>query len=81
VTYATEDETFTDFIKNISVGGVFMQTTAPLSVGQEISLVFPFPSQEEPMKMTGEVVWKSPVGVGVRFIEVSRSVQEVIESL
>jgi uncharacterized protein (TIGR02266 family) len=81
VTYSTEDETFTDFIRNISVGGVFMQTTAPLSIGQEISLVFPFPSQEDPMKMTGEVVWKSPVGVGVKFTGVSRRVREIIESL
>ncbi len=81
VTYTTQDDTFTDFIKNISTGGVFMQTSAPLSIGQQISLVFPFPSQTEPIKMTGEVVWKSPVGAGVRFIEVNQRVQEIIESL
>ncbi len=81
VTYTTEDRTFTDFIKNISMGGVFMQTSASLNVGQQISLVFPFPTQEEPIRMTGQVVWKSPVGVGVKFIELSRGVREMIEAL
>jgi Tfp pilus assembly protein PilZ len=81
VTCGTAGLVFADFVKNISIGGAFIQSRAPLSVGEEISLTFPFPGHEEPTEMMGRVVWKSAVGVGVKFIEVSRRVRGFIESL
>jgi hypothetical protein len=77
----TVDGVYTDFIENISAGGVFIQTSAPFSVGQHITLVFPFPSSEAPSRMSGEIVWKSAVGVGVKFSSVSHELKELMESV
>jgi hypothetical protein len=52
---------------NISLGGAFIQTSSSFSVGQKISVDFSFPGSDEARRMTGEVVWRSPEGVGVKF--------------
>jgi Tfp pilus assembly protein PilZ len=75
------DNLYTELVRNISTGGVFIQTTVPFSVGRQVSLVFPFPTPEEPIRMTGEIVWKSALGVGVRFRSASKRLKEAIASL
>jgi Tfp pilus assembly protein PilZ len=70
VTYGTRGRVLKDFIKNISDGGVFIETGERFSVGQEITLVFSSPNpEEEPVKMIGEVMWNASEGVGVKFRE------------
>ncbi len=77
----TADDFYKEVVRNISAGGVFIQTSARFSVGRQVSLIFPFPTPEKPIRMTGEIVWKSPVGVGVRFKTASRRLKKAIESL
>ena len=67
VDYATQDQAYRDFIKNISAGGVFIETSVPASIGQELSLTFALPYHQAHIKITGEVVRISPQGIGVRF--------------
>ncbi len=67
VDYATQDQAYRDFIKNISAGGVFIETSVPASIGQELSLTFALPYHQANIKITGEVVRVSPQGIGVRF--------------
>ncbi len=81
VTYSAQDQVFTDFITNIAAGGVFIQTSVPLSIGQEIKLRLPFPSQEEPTTIMCQVVWKSPLGFGAQFTGASEQFAPVIEAL
>ncbi|MDY6952241.1 MAG: PilZ domain-containing protein, partial [Thermodesulfobacteriota bacterium] len=52
---------------NISLGGAFIQTASSFTIGQHISVDFSLRSSDEPRRMTGEVVWRSPEGVGVKF--------------
>jgi hypothetical protein len=52
---------------NISLGGAFIQTGASFTIGQQISVDFSLHHADEPRRMTGEVVWRSPDGVGVKF--------------
>ena len=80
-TWATSDAVLTDFIWNISAGGVFLDTSEPCSPGEHISMTFLLPNQEEPVKTTGEIVWKASVGVGVKFTSVSKDLEEMIEAL
>ncbi len=61
--------TFTDFIQNISIGGLFIETKIPLFVGQELSMAFTFPGTEAPIKITGKVVRSNPKGIAVQFDE------------
>ena len=81
VTFATRDRVFKDFIKNISGGGVFIETPETFFVGQEITLIFSSPSSQGPIKITGKVVWRVPKGVGVKFASASTDLEAIIESL
>ena len=81
VQYATEHEILTDFPRDVSSGGMFIETSAPLSVGQQITLTFSPPNQKEPIRVTAEVAWTGPGGVGVRFTSSSKDLEKMIESL
>ncbi len=67
VDYTTQGRAYRGFIQNISPGGVFIETSVPFSVGQELSLSFPLHSYQKHVKISGEVVRTSPQGIGVKF--------------
>lgn len=81
VQYATEHEILTDFPRDISSGGMFIETSAPLSVGQQITLTFTPPHQKKPIRVTAEVAWTGPGGVGVRFTSSSKDLEKMMKSL
>lgn len=60
---------FTDFIQDISGGGVFIQTDGHFFAGQQITLTFTLPKAEEDITVSGEVVRVNTRGIGVRFNE------------
>jgi len=53
--------------KNISEEGMFIETPAKVTIGQEVSLVFPLFSFEDPVTITGKVVRAEPLGIAVKF--------------
>jgi len=67
VDYATQDQAYKDFIQNISAGGVFIETTVPVSIGQVLSLTFALPYHQAHIKINGEVVRINPQGIAVEF--------------
>jgi Tfp pilus assembly protein PilZ len=67
VDYDTKNGPYAGFIKDISKGGVFIETRAQLDVGEEIKMTFSSPSQKKPIKFAGRVVRKNMLGVSVRF--------------
>ncbi|MDY6989422.1 MAG: PilZ domain-containing protein [Thermodesulfobacteriota bacterium] len=68
-------------VRNISVSGAFIRVFLPLSVSQEITVGFSRANQVGPTPITAEVVWTSPVGVGVRFQSWSKELHEMINAL
>ncbi len=82
VTYTTQNQVFTDYIKNISTGGVYIDTPAAFAAGEQITLTFASPNREEPIRLTGEIVWNLPEGLGVRFTKpLGKELEKIIESL
>jgi len=81
VQYATEHEILTDFPRDISSGGMFIETSASLPVGQQLTLTFTPPKGKTPIKVTAEVVWAGPGGVGVRFKAASKELGRMIKKL
>jgi hypothetical protein len=67
VDYATQGHAYKDFIRNISPGGVYIETPMPFSVGQELSLTFALPTYEKHIKISGEIVRVDSQGIGVKF--------------
>lgn len=67
VDYSVQDGTYTDFIHNISAGGVFIGTGTPFLAGDEVSMVFPLPISHQQIRIIGEIAWVSDMGIGVKF--------------
>jgi c-di-GMP-binding flagellar brake protein YcgR len=53
--------------RDISLGGIFVETTEKLQPGQEVRLSIPFTNQDCHLKMNGKVVRVTEDGVGVQF--------------
>ena len=81
VDYADQDRAFKDFIKNISAGGLFIETTTPFSIGRELTLTFSSTYYDKPIKITGEIVRTTPEGIGVRFKGENDDLKEMIRLL
>ena len=81
VDYSTEERVYKDWIKNISAGGVFIETHMPFSVGQDVSLTFPLPNYQKYIKIIGEVVRIDLQGIGVRFKMANQDQEKIIKSL
>jgi hypothetical protein len=56
-----------DIIQDISVGGVFMKTMEPLTIGRPITLTIPATNGSHSIKVQGEVVRVTDDGVGIKF--------------
>ena len=66
---STHNVCFTNFIHDISNGGVFIETNAPFYVGQKIAMNFTLPEIESPISVGGKVIRMNSEGIGVKFIE------------
>ena len=64
-----EDLSFNDFIKNISSGGLFIETDAPLPAGKEIFIRFLHPDTGALTRAIGKVIRVDSKGLGVQFEE------------
>ncbi len=65
----TSNENFgQEYIKNISLGGAFVETPEIFSIGQAIRLKIPFSDQNKYVKVKGNIVRITPEGVGVEFL-------------
>jgi Tfp pilus assembly protein PilZ len=67
VDYAVEGRAYQDFVRNVAAGGVFIETREDFSVGQSVSLTFSLPNYVKVIKVTGEIVRTTPMGVGIEF--------------
>jgi hypothetical protein len=76
--YVIKDTIYTDFIKNISAGGVYIITNKSKSVGDEISMNFMLTGHKRPIRVFGKVVRIGPTGFAVKFIE---DLEDLIDKL
>lgn len=81
VDYSVQDGHYTDFIHNISAGGVFIGTGTPFLAGEEVSMVFPLPITQEQFRIAGEIAWASEMGIGVKFNIIDDRHEAMIKSI
>lgn len=60
--------------KNVSLGGIFVESAQALPLQTSVQITFSVPTQAEAIDVTGEVRWvekplqpDQPVGIGIRF--------------
>lgn len=81
VDYATESRSFRDFVRDVALGGLFIETHEPFQVGQELSLILPIPDSPMPLKIACRVARCTPEGIGVQFSVATTEQRLIIESL
>ncbi len=81
VDYSTQERFFRDFIQDISAGGVFIETRELFTIGQEIYLTFSIPNSEIPFRITGKVTRATQEGIAVKFKNVSKYQEEILQTL
>ena len=73
VEYSTVDEFFSEFSRDINQGGLFIETSRPLSLGSEVMMRFNLPGGDQTIETVGHVVrislgdHEEPPGMGLEF--------------
>ena len=80
VDYATASRAFNDYIQDISTSGVFINTSEPFELGDEIVLVISFTGDQNPFKIPAEIVRQTDRGIGLRFNFQSQVQEAIINS-
>jgi type IV pilus assembly protein PilZ len=82
------DSFLINYTKNISRGGIFIETTKPLKVGTDVIIRFSHPEIDAELHVNGKVVWVNEYlpdsgmhidpGMGINFRKLSESEWEII---
>jgi hypothetical protein len=67
IEYATGDQAFKDVLKDISKGGVFIETNKSFTVGQTITMKLKLPNSRKLIQAAGEIIRSNSQGIGVKF--------------
>jgi uncharacterized protein (TIGR02266 family) len=91
IDYATVDEMFSEFTRDINEGGLFIETDKPHQPGTEVSMQFHLPGSSEILRTLGRVVRVSsgnvgtPAGMGIEFDELTsddrRKIDQIVRAL
>ena len=65
--YSVQNRRFKGYILDISVHGAFIETSDYFFSGQEIIMTFSVAPYQKPLTVTGEIVWSSQNGMGIKF--------------
>lgn len=69
ITFSTQNRQYSALCKDISNGGIFIETSEMFQLGQLVTLDIPFSRGEESIKVPAEVVRVNPDGIGLRFMK------------
>jgi CheY-like chemotaxis protein len=68
-------------IQNISLSGVFIQTSDPFNVGADLVVTLYSHNLEQPCRIEGRIVRRDPAGVGVEFLNLSMKQKGVLRTI
>jgi Tfp pilus assembly protein PilZ len=74
------DISFTSYIINISVHGVFIESNDRFPTGQGIQMAFKLPNTPNPLTLMGKINRCSLRGIGVNFLNLNQDQQESIRA-
>jgi Tfp pilus assembly protein PilZ len=67
IAFTVENKNFESFMLDISPAGAFIETKETFFTGQQINLNFALPDRPGQLNITGEILWKGMLGMGVKF--------------
>ena len=69
ISFSVQDRSYQAICKDISNGGLFIQTSEVFTLGQTVLLNIPFSDDSREIKVPAEIVRVSKQGIGVRFMK------------
>jgi len=85
VDFAADGKAYRGIIRDISAGGVFIETNEQFKPGQNLALCYTLPEPEPnaslPLKVKGRVTRVFPNGIGVQYDSITHYQQDIINTL
>lgn len=89
VDYRSAGRFLTDYSRNVSRGGLFVETCLPLEPGEKVRLRLTLPGVDAPFALDGVVRWVShrdddtshPTGMGIEFLGADDELQRHVDRL
>ena len=78
--YRIQDRTYKNYILDISIGGVFIESSAKFPVGKDVLLKFSLHNQQQPFTFNGRIAWSTSKGFGVKFENISVQQSDILKS-
>jgi Tfp pilus assembly protein PilZ len=75
VDFTIGDHFYSDAMRDISVGGMFIETSLDLAIGQEVAISIPFSDGRAPVRVRGKVVRVTGDGIGIRFLREGKTMR------
>jgi Tfp pilus assembly protein PilZ len=69
ISFSVQDRKYKAICKDISSGGIFIQTSEVFSMGQTVILNIPFSDGSREIKVPAEIVRVSAHGIGLKFMK------------
>ena len=67
VNFAARGRAYQNFIQDISLEGVFIETKEPFATGDDLLLTISYARDQRPFKIEGTIVRVTDSGIGVKF--------------
>ncbi len=77
----SSDQRTSDRVRNLSEGGVAIDTRAPLAPMSLVDLELELPTEPAPVALVGRVMWSTPTAMGVRFESGDSRIVECVDQL
>lgn len=74
-----EDRYFRTQAKDISAGGVFINASGTFELETAVRVVFSFPGQDKPFKLSGKIVRIEKSGIGIEFEKISPYFKKILD--
>ncbi len=81
VDFDLSDWSYKSFVRDISLGGAYIETDQPISVGQEIFITINTNTPKACCRISGKVSRRDERGIGIQFQDLSLYQQNVIKSI
>jgi Tfp pilus assembly protein PilZ len=78
--YRVLDRTYKSYILDISIGGVFIESSAKFPVGKDVVLKFSLHNQQQPFTFSGKIAWSTSKGFGVKFENISAQQSDILKT-
>ena len=79
VDYRVQGHDYEGYMLDISPAGAFIETGEAFAAGQGIEISLSLPNSPGQLKISGEILWKGLLGIGVRFSDIANEQIELIK--